>query len=105
MCDVFTHHLCSWDKGSLHWGKVLVVKGSKCTVSGRLISNPVLILLRMCLQLRLRWVGPALHRRLPSQEHCKLVQISYSSMPQVSRCLWGTQATSPATNRDVGICT
>ena len=32
VCALFTHHLHSGDKDYLHWGRVLVVKGSECTI-------------------------------------------------------------------------
>ena len=32
LCAVFTHHLHIKDRGYLHWGKVLVVEGSECTM-------------------------------------------------------------------------
>ena len=32
VCAVFTHHLRTGDKGYLHWGKVLAVEGSECTI-------------------------------------------------------------------------
>ena len=32
MCALFPHHLCTRDKGYLHWGEVLAVEGSECTV-------------------------------------------------------------------------
>ena len=40
MCAVFTHHLRSGDKGHLHWGKVLVVEGSGCTIKWQTDKKP-----------------------------------------------------------------
>ena len=32
VCAVFTHHLPSGDKGSLHWGSVLAHRGDRLTI-------------------------------------------------------------------------
>ena len=32
VCAMFMHHLNSEDKAYLHWGKVLAVEGSECTI-------------------------------------------------------------------------
>ena len=40
VCAVFTHHLRSGDKGYLHWGKVLAVEGSECTIKWQTDKKP-----------------------------------------------------------------
>jgi hypothetical protein len=37
---VFTHHLRTGDKGFLHWGKVLAVEGSECTIKWQTDKKP-----------------------------------------------------------------
>ena len=37
---MFTHHLRTGDKGYLHWGKVLAVEGSECTVKWQTDKKP-----------------------------------------------------------------
>ena len=40
VCAVFTHHLRTGDKGYLHWGKVLAVEGSECTIKWQTDKKP-----------------------------------------------------------------
>ena len=40
VCAVFTHHLRTGDKGFLHWGKVLAVEGSECTIKWQTDKKP-----------------------------------------------------------------
>ena len=40
MCAVFAHHLRSGDKGYLHWGGLLAVKGSECTIKWQTDKKP-----------------------------------------------------------------
>ena len=40
VCALFTHHLRTGDKGYLHWGKVLAVEGSECTIKWHTDKKP-----------------------------------------------------------------
>ena len=40
VCAVFTHHLRTGDKGHLHWGKVLALEGSECTIKWQTDKKP-----------------------------------------------------------------